>query len=94
MAKSYKPKTKDDEVETIGQVQVEKNEDVVDVTFLTLNFLDTQINAKTSQIATLQITVLGIERTAVETEAKKVKLKEPEPEAPKEVKVNGRSRRV
>lgn len=82
MAKSYKPKTPDNTVSDINVVQIEKSEDIVDTTFLTLNYLDTQINLKTAQVVALQaeLTTLETERALVATEAAKIKLKWHEPE--------------
>lgn len=76
-AQTYTPITKAGEVESINSVQVEESKATTEKRVLTIQFLDTQINKLTAEIAsmTTQLNDLKALKTKVETEAGKVELK-------------------
>lgn len=84
MAETYKPITKDDEVESIEDVQVSRtrSEEISDI--LTLRYLNTRIAVLTTEIASTEAEKARFlelkERVTIEAE--KVQLKEPEVEEP------------
>ena len=79
-AKDYKAKSKDGEVYTLEQVQVEATDTQLKTDVVSLSDFDNQIANAQERVTFYQseVTRLQAERALVEVEAKKVKLKEKE----------------
>lgn len=79
-AKTYNKKTKDNEVYTKNEVQVEQVDDVPTITVVTLNSLYTEraVAITTRDNAITRIAELDAKIALVDIEASKVILKEPE----------------
>ena len=78
MADTYVAVTGDNEVETVGQVEVEKTKNVESKYTLTLDQLDARLADIDARIAEMQELrdAVAADRALVEAEAKKVTLKE------------------
>ncbi len=79
-AQSYTAKTKDNEVTSKEQVQVEETANVTQKTIYTLSYINTRIAVLQTQVAEIQAAISELQtlKAAVDLEASTVVLKPPE----------------